>query len=165
MNVEPVRRALLEDARVAGEEAEAAAERDARAAVAAARQEAERVLAGARAGGDAEARLVRSAELARARRQARQLVLRARRDAYERARAAARDAASALRHDRRYATLVEALAEVARRQLGDDAAVTVDEEAGGLVASAGTRTVDYRLPAIADRCLTAIGPGVEALWR
>lgn len=164
MSLEPVRDALLADARRDAEATRAAAERDAAAAVAAAHREAERLLAAARADGEAEARAVAAAERAHASRRARELVLSARRDAYEQARAEARQAASELRASPGYAALVDGLARLARRQLGDGAAVTVDGEAGGLVASAGSRSVDYRLPAVADRCL-ALAQSLERLWR
>jgi hypothetical protein len=71
----------------------------------------------------------------------------------------------ALRDDPGYAALVGALTELARHQLGPAATVSVDKEAGGVVARAGSRSVDYRLPVVADRCLAALGPELEALWR
>ena len=165
MTLEPVREALLSDARQDAAQLRQAAEREAGATVAAAREEAGRLRATARADGEAEARAAAAAELARARRDARHSVLAARRDAYERARACAERAASALRDAPRYAALLDALSELARRQLGEDAVVVVDDEVGGFVATAGTRSVDYRLPAVADRCLVGLGPEVEALWR
>lgn len=165
MNVDPVRDALLADARRDADDLRAAAERDAAAAVQSARDEAQGMLAAARAEGAAEARTVAAAELARARRHARELVLAARRDAYERARTETSRAASELRHAPGYTSLVEGLIEVAGRQLGEAAVTSVDDTAGGIVASAGSRTVDYRLPAIADRCLAARGTELESLWR
>ncbi len=165
MNLEPVRDALLADARRDAEGLRTRAERDAAATVAAGSREAERLLAEAHAAGEAEARAVVAADLAQARREAREVVLRARRDVYERTLAAARDEASALRHAPRYDALVDGLTGVARQQLGDDTAVIVDDEVGGLLARAGARTVDYRLPAIAERCFGDVGPDLEALWR
>ena len=165
MNVDPVREALLADARREAEEVRATAERDAAVAVRTAHDEAERMEAAARADGEAEARAVAAAELAMARRRARELVLAARRDAYQRAVTEARRAASELRRVAGYAALVDGLSELARGQLGHDAVVSIDDEVGGVVAQAGSRSVDYRLPVIAERCLAALGPKVEALWR
>lgn len=165
MTLDPVRLALLADAHRDAEALLAAAERDAEAAMTAARLEAERLLAAARADGTAEARAVAVAEGARARRRAREVVQAARRDAYEQVRAEARRTASELVDAPGYAALVDGVARVARRQLGEDALVTVDDEVGGLVARAGSRSVDYRLPVMADRCLAALGAEVEILWR
>ena len=122
-------------------------------------------MAAARADGEAEARVVAAAELAQARRHARELVLAARRHTYECALAQVRGAASELRHAAAYPALVDGLAQAAHRQLGDDAVVSTDEAVGGVVASAGSRSVDYRLPTVAERCLAALGAEVEALWR
>jgi hypothetical protein len=43
--------------------------------------------------------------------------------------------------------------------------VAIDDEAGGLVATVEGRSVDYRLPVIASRCVRALGDVVEILWR
>jgi len=165
VNLDVVRDALLADARRQAEDLLAAAEHAAMTVVAAARDEAERMMAGARSDGEAEARRVAAIEGARARRQFREQVLSARRAAYERLRVESRRTAIDLRHDPRYADLVDGLTRVARRQLGDEAAVRVDERAGGVVATAGSRSVDYRLDVVADRCVAALGDEIEALWR
>jgi hypothetical protein len=166
MNLDPVRAALVADARERAAGLRSAAQRDADAAIAAAHAEADRLLERARAEGEAEARREMATETARLRRQSRERVLAAQRHAGERLRDEARRAASALREDAAYpAVIVPALVALARRQLGPGAAVTVDEEAGGVVAETGDRSVDYRLPAIADRCLAALGPAREVLWR
>jgi len=164
MNLEVVRHALLADARREAATLSAAAEEAVATALDAAREEAERMVDGARAEGEAEARRVAATEGARARREARERVLGARRAAYETLRAESRRAALALREDPRYPDLVDGLAHVAGHQLGDAAAVRVDEQCGGVVATAGSRSVDYRLEVVADRCLAAMGAEVEALW-
>jgi len=164
VTLEPVSAALMDDARQEARRLRAEAEREASATGEAAQREAERLVAAARAVGEDEARAVAATELARARRQARELVQGARRAAYDRLQAEARQAASDLRGAPGYAALIDGLARAACRQLGEDAVVTVDDAVGGLVARAGSRSVDYRLPVIADRCLAALGADVESLW-
>lgn len=165
MNLDAVRAALLADAQQDGDATVAAAGREATATVSAARDEAQQIVAAARAEGEAEARAVSTTELARARRRARELVLAARRSVYDRARAAVGDAAPGLRDAPDYDALVDGLSRLARSQLGDDAVVTVDDDVGGVFARAGSRTVDYRLPVIAERCFEAIGSDVESVWQ
>lgn len=165
MNLEPVRQALLAQAQRDAEQLRSAATREAEAGVAAARQEAVRLIEAARAEGEAEAKAVAATELARARRHSREVVLAARNDAYRRARAEAEGAARDLRHDGGYPALVAALSELAAEQLGSGAEVRIDDDAGGLVATAGSRSVDYRLPVMASRCLRELGDEVEILWR
>jgi vacuolar-type H+-ATPase subunit E/Vma4 len=165
MTVEAVHRALLADAQQERDDQLVEAEREAAATLERARREAEDLLVAARSDGEAEARAAAATELARSRRQARQLVLEARLDAYEGARAEVRAAAAGLRADPGHAALVAALGDLARRQLGPDALVCVDEHDGGLTASNGSRSVDYRLSTMADRCLAEAGDEVEVLWR
>jgi len=165
MSLDVVRDALLADARRQAWTLSAAAEEAAVTAVGAAREEAAQMEAGARAEGEAEARRVAATEGARARREARERVLGARRAAYETLRSESRRAALALRGDPRYSDLVDGLARLAGHQLGEGADVRVDEQGGGIVATAGSRSVDYRLEPLADRCLAALGAEVESLWR
>ena len=165
MNLDAVRDALVADAQRDVAALRAAAEQDALAAVATAGREAQRLLAMARAEGEAEARRAVAIERARARRRAREEVLAARLAAYDRLRATARAAALELRHDPRYPMLLDQLSRAARAELGDDAEVLVDDDAGGVVARAGSRSVDYRLGVLVDRAVRAMGPRIEALWR
>lgn len=165
MNLHAVQDALLADATAEADAIRDAARRDADGVVEAARRDAERMVAVARADGEAEARRVSAIGLARARREAREQVLSARRAAVERLLAAAARAAVALRGDAGYPELLDGLGRAARGQLGDDAVVRVDTRAGGLVATAGSRSVDYRLDVLADRCVEAMGSRIEALWR
>jgi hypothetical protein len=165
VSLDPVRRALLDDARRDAAALRASARDDAESSVRAARADADRMVAAARAEGEAEVRAVVATELARARRGARELVLAAQREADERARAEVRRAASGSRDAHDHPALVAELGARARRQLGPSATVTVDEEVGGVVAREGTRSVDYRLPVIAERCFDALGPERDELWR
>ncbi len=165
MSLDAVREALLADADRDSDELRAAATKDAAAMTDAAQREAAQMLADAREAGAAEARAVAAAELSRARRQAHEQVLAARREVYERARAEVRRSAGSLRDASDHAELCDGLAAAARRQLGDDAAVEIDPEVGGVVARSGSRSVDYRWTAIADRCFDALGADLEELWR
>lgn len=165
MNLDAVRGAVLADADDDAAELRAAAERDVATAVAAARVEADHIVAEARSEGDAEARRVAVLEGARARRRAREEVLAARNAAYVRLLRESQETAVALRRDRRYPELIEALTRVALTQLGDAATVRRDDEHGGIVATAGSRTLDYRLDAMAVRNVAALGERIEDLWR
>lgn len=160
-----MRDALLDDAKREAEATLDVADRETESAVSAARTEAENLLAASRREGAAEARRAVDGELAQARRRGREVVFAARHEVYEHLRQQIRRAAADLRDTPDHTTLVEALTQLARRQLGSDAVVTVDSEVGGVVASAGGRSVDYRLPEVAERHLEEVGGVVEQLWR
>ena len=54
----------------------------------------------------------------------------------------------------------------ARVQLGPDAAVEIDPpDIGGVVGRADGRSVDYSLPALAERAVEDLDGRLEALWR
>jgi vacuolar-type H+-ATPase subunit E/Vma4 len=165
VTLKAVRRALMDDADADAGRVLAAAREEAEAQVAAALHEARRMTGAARAEGDAEARTAAAIEQARVRRRAREAVLAARQAAVDRLRAAAREAAVRLRDDPRYPELLAGLERTARDQLGEGATVDVQPPTGGLVAAAGSRSVDYRLDSLADRCVDALGEEIEALWR
>lgn len=147
--------AIREAARVRAEEVIAAARAGAAALVAERRAAAERL-----------ADLEEHERLAQARAQASEMVLSAQRTVLVEARTAAQSAARHLVGDRRYAQLLDQLAADARRRLrnGDPVRIAAAAE-GGFVASAGTRQIDYSLNAQVDRCLEAMGPELERLWR
>jgi vacuolar-type H+-ATPase subunit E/Vma4 len=148
--LEPVRRALLEDAATTADELVASAVREVDAMV----HEIERQC-------DAEVAEVerRSAEAARASRD--QHVTAVRRQRYE----AAREAARGLRSDPGYPALLDHLEAVARAQLGGAAVIRRDPEPdGGVVAELGTRRVDYSLPELADRALDALPDETRETW-
>lgn len=165
MSFDAVREALLADARSDAAALVAEAERAAGVRVAAAAAGAERVVEQARAEGEREAGERFERQLARARREARSLVLAARRQAAEELRHRSRAAVRELRTGPGGAALVAALSSAARSQLGPDAVVTVDPDGEpGVVARAGSRAVDYRLAAVADRVVDSLGSDVEELW-
>jgi vacuolar-type H+-ATPase subunit E/Vma4 len=145
----PLASALLDRARRDAEAALTRADEDALATVAAARAEADALLADARAKGAADGAAVSAAERMRAERTARGMVLAAESAAREDLRMAAREAVRGLRHDPQYPAMVEALQARAERELGPELTVT-ELEAGGILAEAGPRRVEYSLEALAD---------------
>lgn len=162
--LQPVRRALLADAEETAasivDEANDAADRlvtDAEAVVAreidAARRRAERSM---------QAQV--EADLARARVAARSQVLEAQRRIHDDVVGAVHAAAREMRSDPRYPALVDHLERVAREQLGRGATIDRDSEAGGVVAVADRRRVDYTLPALADRAVAALADEEAQLW-
>ncbi len=163
MRLPTLREALLDDARRQAADSVAQAEREADARVADARSTVDRLTADAsRAGREEAARAVRRRE-SEGRRRARERVLRARREAYDHLRERAAEMIRLLPADERRA-LAQRLERLARTQLGDDAEIDADPD-GGLVARAGSRSVDYRVPAIVARAITDLGDDVEELWR
>jgi vacuolar-type H+-ATPase subunit E/Vma4 len=117
------------------------------------------MIAEARADGEASAERATAVEHVRARRRARGAVLQARRDVLIRLRRAALEAAMAARSDPAYAALLERLSALAREQLGADARLVVDPpDAGGVVAEADGRRVDYSIGALVDRILDDVVP-------
>jgi cell division septum initiation protein DivIVA len=157
--------ALLADARAEAEQTIRAAGQQAQALVAQAREEAARLVASARAEGEAEAAVEADRWLALARSDARTEILEARREQYETLRREAQAAAQSLRGTAGYERLLARLERRAREQLGAAATLERDAAAGGLVARAGKRQVDYTLVALVERCLERVSAEVERLWR
>ena len=156
-----VRRALLDDARrqaaavieaarADGDERRCAAHRDAEEAVARARRRAE-LTAAARA----------DREVAVARREAHTILLATDAAIWDELAGRVRRAVTEMPDDPRYSALVDALEQLARRQLGAEAMLDRCPD-GGITAAVGDRSVDYRLGALADRVLDLIADDVEA---
>jgi vacuolar-type H+-ATPase subunit E/Vma4 len=165
MTLEAARDALLSDARAVTDALLAAAEAEARERVAAARREASEIVARARARGEAEGRLQAAREAAQERTLARMDVLAAQREGYDELRRRARYDVLGLREEAGYAELLERLAATARRDLGAGAEQDVDPPGlGGIRAHRGSRSVDYTLVALADRCVAELGPALPRLW-
>lgn len=162
--LEPVRRALLDDAREeAGrlvEDAKAEAEARVSAAETCAEQAVEQARRRARATAAARAR--RAIGVARRDAHAVQLEAESRiwTDVVERL----HRAVDALPSDPRYSTLLDGLEQAARRRLGEEATIQRDPEGGGVLASLEGRRVDYRLQTLADRALEALADEVAELW-
>lgn len=163
MSLEPVRAALLARARAEAGSRLEAARREADERLAAAHAEAAELLRLTAAEREEAAGAARVRRTVAARRQAHGVVLRARREACDELRAAARAAVAELRAGPGYPALLARLTEAARRQLGPGAEVE-EPAAGGVVARAGERLVDYSLPAMVDRALAGPGAGLEELW-
>jgi vacuolar-type H+-ATPase subunit E/Vma4 len=103
---------------------------------------------------------------AAANRRARELRLAAERALLDELRLRARQAALQLRVDPRYGDLLERVSQVARSQLGADTEVVVDPpDIGGVLARAGSTSVDYTLPALVDRAIAELDGQLETLWR
>lgn len=126
-----------------------------------ARDAASRLVAEGRRTGEAAAGAETARTLLEARRRTRASLLAVRRELYDELRERALEQASALLDDAAFLTRLEGSA---RAQLGP-AATTDAAAAGGIVACAGGRRVDYSLPALVDRCVAALGERVEELWR
>jgi vacuolar-type H+-ATPase subunit E/Vma4 len=157
VKLDPYREALLQEVRARADAKRTEATQDANDRMAEAREHAERMIREARMDGEAAAERETAREHVRARRRARRVVLEARRGALVRLRRAALDAAMAARSDPGYATFVARLTELARDQLGEGARLTVDPPgAGGVVAEADDRRVDYTIEAIVDRMLAGV---------
>jgi vacuolar-type H+-ATPase subunit E/Vma4 len=101
-----------------------------------------------------------------ARRRAREVQLGARGVLYEELRSRASAEALELRSDPRYSPLLDRLVAAAQARLGAAAELERDPpDAGGVRARSGSRSVDYTLPALADRALHDMDGEVEKLWR
>jgi vacuolar-type H+-ATPase subunit E/Vma4 len=165
VTLEAARDALLADARAAARRMLDEAETEAEARLESARREAEETIAHARAQGIAEGRVDAAHEEARERTFARMDVLAAQRESYDELRRRAREAVLGLREEPGYAELLERLAAAARRELGADAELEIDPaDGGGVRGRAGSRRVDYTLPALADRCVDDLGTAAQRLW-
>lgn len=166
MNVEPLRRLVLERAHAEAAAVIAEAETRAAAELERSRGESAEVLERARAEGAVAGELEAGRLRASARREARRRVLEAEQAAYEEFRRSAHDAALALREDGAYAALLAELAAAARRTLGESAEVEIDPDGrGGVRARAGARSVELTLPELVDACIEALGARVVELWR
>jgi vacuolar-type H+-ATPase subunit E/Vma4 len=101
-----------------------------------------------------------------AKRRARELRLAAQRELIDELRMRSKGAALGLRKDPRYEELLDRLSKLAKSQLGADAEVEADQpELGGVVAYAGSRSVDYTLPALVDRAIAELDGQLETLWQ
>ena len=102
---------------------------------------------------------------ATATRRARELRLRAQSRQVEELQRRSREAVLLLREDSRYPELLDCLARMARGQLGPDAELEVDPPGlGGVIGRKERVSVDYTLPALADRAIASLGDELERLW-
>lgn len=160
--LDPVRAALLADARRDAARLRAAADAEVEAIRRRSAEECDRIRRDARARGEAEAQETLDAERARARRRSRTVVLRARGEVYQELRRRVREAAGALRGASDYPALHARLVEEARAAVGADARVT--ETPDGVVAEARGHRAVLSLTAVAEDVLDRMGPDLERLW-
>ena len=166
MNLAPLRDVYL--AQVSAEVAETAASEESERLerLAAAAAEVEQLVAAAKAAGMEDAAAETRRALADARRQARATTLAAQREMYDRLRRDTIAEVRAIRGSPRYPALLDRLTAELRSQLGETAMLEVDPDPqGGVIARDGSRLIDCSLPALAERCLAALGPRIEELWR
>lgn len=163
--LQPVRRARLADAKTEADQVIAAATASAETMIADATAEADADVERARSRLERSARAHDEQLHSRIRDDARRSVLATQEQIRQTLIEAVHRAAGDLRSDPRYPMLLDRLEELARVQLGDDAVVERDPEPdGGVIARTELRTVDYRLPVLADRALDALADGVASLW-
>ncbi len=166
MNLEPLRAALRAETDAEAEGQRAEAEEAGARRLAEARTQANAIVEQARLDGEQAAEREARRRRASASRRARELRLEAERSLVDELRLRAHAAALQLRTDRRYPELLERLSEAARSQLGPDAELEVDPPGvGGVVAGAGSTSVDYSLPALVDRAIEELDGKLESLWR
>lgn len=166
MTLDPLAEALLADVRAESERAVAAARSKADEVLETARADAEALLDAARAEGESSAQADLDRSLADARRAAARSIQEARNGALSGLRAGALKAVQERCQGPDYEAFLDQLVDVAKAQLGPTVRVTRGVPgAGGVIAEAEGRLVDYTLPALVDRCLGGLGVGAEELWR
>lgn len=168
----PVRAALVADARAEAARILAAARAEAEQIIGRAQADSDEAVEHARRRAEAAGREQQQEGLAAARREAHATVLRARAELRRELAAQVHAAAERLPADPRYPALLDHLETLAKSQLGQSALVLRDPRGGGVVARAGSRQVDYRLPALAELALDAVAddsaleaPGEGEPWR
>jgi vacuolar-type H+-ATPase subunit E/Vma4 len=163
--LEPVRQALLADAAAQADALVAAATREVEASIAEVQQRCDQQVAEVEQRSARASRASLDQEVANARAEAHGAVLGARARAHDRLVEAARAAAMDMRHDPRYPALLDHFERIAHEQLGDDATIERDPTSGGgIVATLGSRRVDYSLPQLADRALEVLADEVARSW-
>jgi vacuolar-type H+-ATPase subunit E/Vma4 len=160
--LQPVREALLAAAHAEAERTVRAAQEAADHALAEASDRARALVEQGRREGGADADAALTSERSRTHRRARGLVLAAQRAAYDALRAGVQQQVAALPQDPAWPDMREQLAVRARQLLGADAELA--DVPGGVVARAGSRTVELTVSSLADAELVELGPEVEKLW-
>ncbi len=165
MHLGPVRDALLDDAKAEAAHLLEQAHRDADSYQTSAQADIDQQLDRARNRADASAQAHHQQLLAQARHQASAIIMEAQEAARVQLVTQLRHEAMHLRDDPRYTRLLDGLAAAARQQLGPAATITRDPvDVGGVIGRAGDQSVDYTLPALAERALGPLGQEAVALW-
>lgn len=166
MTLEPLRHALRAETEAEVQRRLAEVERECRQTVAEAEAQAQELAAAGRHDGERAAAQESVRRHAAATRRAREIRLRAQRRQVEKLQRQAREAVLGLRQDTRYPELLDRLERAAREQLGPDVELERDPSGlGGVIGRNGTASVDYTLPALADRAIAALDEELEQLWR
>ncbi len=165
MNLEPLRRALSAETVAAGDRRRSEVTAECERIVAEAEAGAHELSHEARVEGERAAAREAARRRAATARRARETRLAARRGLVDELRRRAREAVLELRERPDYPELLERLSDAARSQLGDDAELEVDLPGrGGVIGRRGDASVDYTLPAMADRTIDEMGVALERLW-
>jgi vacuolar-type H+-ATPase subunit E/Vma4 len=161
----PLEAAVIAAARKDADAQLEAAKAKAAAVVAEAEGNARAVLEQAASEGRGAAKRAAEHRLVDGRRQARRLILGAQQAAYQHLVREAIRATEDLRQRPEYTDLERRLIETAKDVLGADAEIVPNPDGhGGVRASAGGRTVDLTLTALARRCIERLGEDVTRLW-
>ena len=166
MNLEPLRVALRAETEAEVRERLTAVDAECARTLAEAEARAHELAREGRHEGEEAAAKEAARRCATATRRARELRLRAQSRQVEELQVRSRAAVLRLQEDSRYPALLDRLARTAREQLGPDAEVEVDPPGlGGVIGRKGRVSVDYTLPALADRAIASLGDELEGLWR
>lgn len=164
--LEPVRRSLLDDANADAQRLRDDAGADAGRTIAQAEEDADAEVEEVQRRSAIANRAHADQERARARADGHNRVLAARERIHQQLRTSVREAARQLRSDPRYPALLDHYEARALADLGPTAHVDRDPDpAGGIVATAGQRRVDYSLDALADLAVDALADEVATLWQ
>ena len=166
MNVEPLRAALLAEVEAEARRQRVEVDATCEHRLADAQVRARALTEQGRLDGELAAAQEARRRRAAAGRRARELRLGAQRALIDELRRRALEASPQVRADPRYPALLDRLSEAAKSQLGPGAELDVDPpRSGGVVARAGSASVDYTLPALVDRAIVELGGELEELWR
>ena len=161
--LDPVRRALTQEAETAAAQADAAARSQASEIMARAQAEADAIRGTARREGAEAARAEAVAASARARREARGTVLAEQEHLRSLLREQVLEQVREVRRDPRYPQILRRLTAQADRLLGPMASVT-ESPKGGVVGTAGSKRLDMSLPTLAEQAFEQHAGEVRRLW-
>jgi vacuolar-type H+-ATPase subunit E/Vma4 len=165
MNLDPLRQALRAETEAEAEWQRAEMTGECERIMAESEAAARALAQEARRDGERAAARAAARRRAAAARRARETVLAARRGLVDELRVRSRRAVLELREEPRYPALLERLSSAARVQLGRDTELVVDPPGrGGVIGRTRNASVDYTLPAMADRAVDGIGRDLERLW-
>jgi vacuolar-type H+-ATPase subunit E/Vma4 len=166
VNLEPLREALRAEVDAEVQERLAAVDAECARTLSEAEATAHDLAGQARREGEEAAAKEATRRRATAMRRAREIRLRAQSRLLDELELRSREAVLGLTEEGRYPQLLDRLAGVARDQLGPGAEVEIDPAGrGGVIGRKGAMSVDYTLPALADRAVASLGDEPESLWR